>query len=55
MIGYFIALFAISVKLTLFTLLIIPISAIGIAIGYKKITKGSTRYAILYWPITYHH
>ena len=39
MIGYFIALFTISVKLTLFTLLIIPISAIGIAIVTKKLRK----------------
>jgi ATP-binding cassette, subfamily B, bacterial MsbA len=39
MIGYFIALFAISVKLTLFTLLIIPISAIGIAMVTKRLRK----------------
>ncbi len=39
MIGYFIALFTISVKLTLFTLLIIPISAIGIALVTKKLRK----------------
>jgi ATP-binding cassette, subfamily B, bacterial MsbA len=39
MIGYFIALFLISVKLTLFTLLIIPISAIGIALVTKKLKK----------------
>lgn len=39
MIGYFIALFSISVKLTLFTLLIIPISAIGIALVTKKLKR----------------
>ncbi len=39
MIGYFVALFLISVKLTLFTLLIIPISAIGIALVTKKLKK----------------
>ena len=39
MIGYFIALFSISAKLTLFTLLIIPISAIGIALVTKKLRK----------------
>jgi len=39
MIGYFIALFAISVQLTLFTLIIIPISAIGIAMVTKKLKK----------------
>jgi subfamily B ATP-binding cassette protein MsbA len=39
MIGYFIALFTISVKLTLFTLLIIPISAIGIALVTKRLRK----------------
>ncbi len=39
MIGYFIALFTISVKLTLFTLLIIPISAIGIAMVTKSLRK----------------
>lgn len=38
-IGYFIALFAISVKLTLFTILIIPLSAIGIALVTKKLKK----------------
>ncbi|GAB3882993.1 ABC transporter ATP-binding protein [Spirosoma agri] len=38
-IGYFIALFAISVKLTLFTLIIIPISAVGIAAVTKKLKK----------------
>jgi ATP-binding cassette, subfamily B, bacterial MsbA len=40
-IGYFIALFAISVKLTLFTLIIIPISAIGIATVTKRLRKDS--------------
>ncbi len=39
MIGYFIALFTISVELTLFTLIIIPVSAIGIAIVTKKLKK----------------
>ncbi len=39
MIGYFVALFAISVKLTLFTLLIIPISALGIALVTKRLRK----------------
>ncbi|HNP54954.1 MAG TPA: ABC transporter transmembrane domain-containing protein, partial [Ferruginibacter sp.] len=38
-IGYFIALFAISAKLTFFTLLIIPISAIGIAMVTKRLKK----------------
>lgn len=38
-IGYFVALFAISVKLTLFTLIIIPISAIGIALVTKKLKR----------------
>jgi subfamily B ATP-binding cassette protein MsbA len=42
MIGYFIALFAISVKLTFFTLLIIPISAIGIALVTKKLRKEAS-------------
>ncbi|MBK7559827.1 MAG: ABC transporter ATP-binding protein [Chitinophagaceae bacterium] len=42
MIGYFIALFAISVKLTLFTLLIIPISAIGIALVTKRLRKEAS-------------
>ncbi|HEY1113922.1 MAG TPA: ABC transporter ATP-binding protein [Chitinophagaceae bacterium] len=41
-IGYFIALFAISVKLTLFTLIIIPISAIAIASVTKKLRKEAT-------------
>jgi subfamily B ATP-binding cassette protein MsbA len=39
MLGYFIALFAISWELTLFTLLIIPISAIGIALVTKTLRK----------------
>lgn len=39
MIGYFIALFAISVKLTLFTLVIIPVSAFAIASVQKKLRK----------------
>ena len=41
-IGYFIALFAISVKLTLFTLIIIPVSAIAIASVTKKLRKEAT-------------
>jgi len=39
MLGYFIALFAISAKLTLFTLLVIPISAVAIATVTKKLRK----------------
>lgn len=39
MIGYFIALFAISAQLTLFTLIIIPISAIGIATVTKRLRR----------------
>lgn len=39
LIGYFVALFAISVELTLFTLIIIPISAVGIAAVTKKLKK----------------
>lgn len=39
LLGYFIALFAISTKLTLFTLIIIPISATGIALVTKKLKK----------------
>jgi ATP-binding cassette, subfamily B, bacterial MsbA len=39
MIGYFVALFLISVKLTLFTLIVIPLSAIGIATVTKKLRK----------------
>ena len=42
MIGYFIALFAISTQLTLFTLVIIPISAIGIASVTKRLKKEAT-------------
>jgi len=42
MIAYFIGLFLISVKLTLFTLLIIPISAIGIALVTKKLRKEAS-------------
>jgi len=38
-IAYFIALFLISVKLTLFTLIIIPISALGIAFVTKQLKK----------------
>jgi subfamily B ATP-binding cassette protein MsbA len=38
-IAYFIGLFLISVKLTLFTLIIIPISATGIAIVTKRLKK----------------
>ena len=42
MIFFFIAMFAISVKLTLFTLLIIPISAFGIAMVTKKLRKQAS-------------
>lgn len=42
MIAYFIGLFVISVKLTLFTLLIIPISAFGIAMVTKKLRKEAS-------------
>ncbi len=38
-IGYFIALFAISTQLTLFTLIIIPLSALGIATVQKKLRR----------------
>ena len=38
-IAYFVGLFMISVKLTLFTLIIIPISATGIAVVTKKLKK----------------
>lgn len=40
-IGYFVALFAISVPLTLFTLIIIPVSAIGIATVTKKLRRDA--------------
>ena len=40
-IGYFIALFAISPQLTLFTLIIIPISALGIATIQKKLKRDA--------------
>jgi ATP-binding cassette, subfamily B, bacterial MsbA len=40
-IGYFIALFAISPQLTLFTLIIIPLSAIGIAVVTKKLRRDA--------------
>jgi ATP-binding cassette, subfamily B, bacterial MsbA len=40
-IGYFLALFAISVKLTLFTLIVIPISAIGIALVQRKLKSNA--------------
>jgi len=39
LIGYFIALFTISTKLTLFTLVIIPISAAGIVFVKKRLQK----------------
>lgn len=39
LIGYFVALFAISAKLTLFTLVVIPVSALGIATVTKKLRK----------------
>lgn len=40
-IGYFVALFAISTQLTLFTLIIIPVSAIGIATIQKKLKRDA--------------
>jgi ATP-binding cassette, subfamily B, bacterial MsbA len=40
-IGYFIALFTISTQLTLFTLIIIPLSAIGIATVQKKLKRDA--------------
>jgi subfamily B ATP-binding cassette protein MsbA len=40
-IGFFIALFAISTQLTLFTLIIIPISALGIAAVQRKLKKDA--------------
>ena len=40
-IGYFIALFAISPQLTLFTLIIIPFSALGIAAVTKKLRRDA--------------
>src|SRR5690606_20012051 len=42
MIGYFIALFAISPQLTLFTLLVIPLSAISIVAVTKWLKKEAT-------------
>ncbi len=39
LIAYFVALFTISVKLTLFTLIVIPVSAIGIAAVTKRLRK----------------
>ena len=41
-IGYFIALFAISPQLTLFTLIIFPISALGIATVQKKLKRDAS-------------
>lgn len=40
-IGYFVALFSISTELTLFTLFIIPLSAIGIATVQKKLKRDA--------------
>lgn len=40
-IGYFVALFAISTQLTLFTLVIIPLSALGIATVQKKLKRDA--------------
>lgn len=40
-IGYFVALFAISTQLTLFTLIIIPLSAVGIATVQKKLKRDA--------------
>lgn len=42
LIAYFIGLFVISAKLTFFTLLIIPVSAIGIAMVTKKLRKEAS-------------
>jgi subfamily B ATP-binding cassette protein MsbA len=39
--GYFIALFTISAQLTLFTLIIIPLSALGIATVQKKLKRDA--------------
>lgn len=41
-IGYFAALFSISAPLTLFTLIIIPISALGIATVQKRLKRDAT-------------
>lgn len=40
-VGYFVALFAISPQLTFFTLIIIPLSALGIATVQKKLKKSA--------------
>ncbi len=40
-IGYFVALFSISTQLTLFTLIIIPLSALGIATVQKKLRRDA--------------
>jgi subfamily B ATP-binding cassette protein MsbA len=40
-IGYFVALFAISTQLTIFTLIIIPLSALGIAMVTKKLRRDA--------------
>lgn len=40
-IGYFVALFTISTQLTLFTLVIIPLSALGIATVQKKLKRDA--------------
>lgn len=40
-IGYFVALFAISTQLTLFTLIIIPLSALGIATVQKRLRRDA--------------
>lgn len=40
-IGYFVALFTISTQLTLFTLIIIPVSALGIATVQKKLKRDA--------------
>jgi subfamily B ATP-binding cassette protein MsbA len=40
-IGYFVALFSISPQLTLFTLIVIPISALGIATVQKKLKRDA--------------
>ena len=40
-IGYFVALFSISAQLTLFTLIVIPVSALGIATIQKKLKRDA--------------
>lgn len=42
LVGYFIALFSISVKLTLFTLIIVPVSAFGISLITRKLKEQAS-------------